>query len=454
LETWSSKQHGLKERFECLPFGSQIIIPELVFDPTKVDVYILPGHQVERKLHSIATLKSIYDFPPHVSWPSLIDIQRLHLRKQIQENISLVTLRDDTSSEPMIFKSSLNHFDYLYHELNQLLTLPPHPYTINPPTHLVTKKCRFGGKTGIVGFLLPYYTGGDLGKTLPHLAARNMLCLSDQFKWAKQITTTLLHVRTLGTYYSDLRPDNLLLSSSNDIIVIDFEQRGNWHSWLPPELRYIQYLQTLSAGVCSFGSSAHPSNDLLRIPSGAKSQFEALLQRSGRTMAPLSRAGFLEVVDHSNAWRALTSDEQESAVVFNLGKLLWCLFEGFGSLSGDFWGIPLNGPGLRFPDFRITPEAVRGLILDCTFGESEHWRQGPGVIMSNSKLLPSDKKLIADERTVVGLFKMWWQKELDDMQHHFETKAQVPTRPSLKEVSQRLEQIGDRLTDKVEIGIS
>jgi len=250
-----------------------------------------------------------------------------------------------------------------------------------------------------------------------------------------------LHIRDSGTYYSDLRPDNLLLSSSNDIIVIDFEQRGNWYSWLPPELRYIQYLQTLSAGVGRFGSPVHSSYTSFCIPDGARSCFEALLQRRDRTMAPLSRAGFLEVVDHSNAWRDLTPYEQESAMVFNLGKLLWCLFEGVGCLPGDFWGVPLSGLDLRFPDFSRTPDEVRSLIVDCTLGESEHWRQGPGVSMTNSRLVPSNEKLITDERTVVELFKKWWEKELDDMQSHFEAKVGFPTRPSLKEVSRRLELI-------------
>lgn len=443
----------MKDRFESLPFGSKIIIPELVPDPTKVEMYISPGHQVERKLYSLATLKSIYDLP-HASWPAIIDIQQLDLQKQIQDNISLVLLRDDPCSDLMIFKSSLNDFDYLYHELYQLLSLTPHQSTIHHPTHLVTKKCRFGGKVGVVGFILPYYAGGDLGKTLSHLAEINLLSLPDQFKWAKQVTASLLHVRDSGTYYSDLRPDNLLLSSSKDIILIDFEQRGNWYSWVPPEVRYIQYLQLLSAGVCRFMSTIHSSDTSLSIPTDIRPRFEALLQRSGRTMAPLSRSGFPEVVDHSNAWRALTLDEQESAMVFNLGKLLWCLFEGVGSLPGDFWGVPLSVSGLQFPEFRRTPEEARRLILDCTAGESEHWRQGPGVSIVDSRLVPSDKKLIADERTVVALFKKWWEKELEDMHCNFETKVRFPNRPSLKDVSQRLELICDRLRDGTEMRIS
>ena len=417
-------------------------------------MYISPGHQVERKLYSLATLQLIYNLPPHASWPATIDIQQLNLRKQIQDNISLVSLRDDPCSDLMVFKSSLNDFDYLYHELYQLLSLHPHQSTIHHPTHLVTKKCRFGGKVGVVGFLLPYYADGDLGKTLSHLAAMKMLSLSDQFKWARQVTASLLHVRDSGTYYSDLRPDNLLLSSSKDIILIDFEQRGNWYSWVPPEVRYIQYLQLLSAGVCRFRSPIHSSDTSLTIPTAVRSRFEALLQRSGRTMAPLSRSGFPEVVDHSNAWRALTPDEQESAMVSSLGKLLWCLFEGVGSLPGDFWGVPLSVPGLRFPEFRRTPEGVRRLILDCTVAESEHWMQGPGASIANSRLVPSDDKLIADERTVVRLFKRWWEKELEDMRFHFETEVRFPTRPSLEDVSQRLELVYDRLRDENEMRIS
>src|SRR5262249_1877873 len=101
-----------------------------------------------------------------------------------------------------------------------------------------------------------------------------------------------------------------------------------------------------------------------------------------------------------------------------------------------------------------TPEEARRLILDCTVGESEHWRQGPGASIANSRLVPNDEKLIADERTVVGLFKKWWEKELEDMHSHFETKVCFPTRPSLEDVSQRLELICDRLRDGIEMRIS
>ena len=71
-----------------------------------------------------------------------------------------------------------------------------------------------------------------------------------QIKWVKQIASALLHLRyACRTFYSDLRPDNVLLNCTEsgvleeDIVLIDFEQRGNWYEWCAPEIRYRMYVE-------------------------------------------------------------------------------------------------------------------------------------------------------------------------------------------------------------------
>ena len=139
LEHWISNDHALRERFEFLPFGSRIIIPALVPDPTEAEIYISPGHDIERKLLSLDSLKLLWDFPSSI-WPSVIDIHRLHLHTQLKDSISLVSLNDVLSPEVMVFKSSIHSIDYLYDELHCLLSLPSHPNVLGPPIHLVSTK--------------------------------------------------------------------------------------------------------------------------------------------------------------------------------------------------------------------------------------------------------------------------------------------------------------------------
>jgi len=464
LENWSNKQDALKERFVSLPFGSRIVLPTLVPDPTDVEIYISPGHHIERKLLSLDSLKSMLDLPASI-WPVVIDIERLHLHKQIKDSISLVSLKDEPSLEFMVFKSCIHGIDYLYHELKQLLSLPPHPNILRSPTHLVSKKCKFGGKTGICGFLLPFYRSGALSDVLSRLAATDTVRLGDQFRWALQISSALEHIHYKGkTYYSDLRPDNILLSNlpvavdgvasdkdkEQHAVLIDFEQRGNCFSWLPPEIVYLQYLHTLSSSNCS-NTSSTPSP----VPNSAKTHFAALLQRTGYSLAPLSRAGFPSLVDHSNAWRALGPAQQESAMVFTLGKLLWCIFECVGSIANDPWRATLSGSDIQFPEFRQTPRSLRALVVECTAGASEHRGRFPRLVRNGEMVFPVQGGVGTGEKAVLEIAKAWWKEEIEDMEMFFggggvgtmETSSLVSNgeplflRPSLKEVRSRLEGI-------------
>ncbi|KAM0268545.1 hypothetical protein ACHAQH_009951, partial [Verticillium albo-atrum] len=44
---------------------------------------------------------------------------------------------------------------------------------------------------------------------------------------------------------SDLRPDNVLLDDKDNVVLCDFEQRGNWHEWSAPEVLFRQYMENI-----------------------------------------------------------------------------------------------------------------------------------------------------------------------------------------------------------------
>ena len=121
---------------------------------------------------------------------------------------------------------------------------------------IVTKKCLFGGKKGVCGFVMEYHPLGSLRSALPARQMTKTLQLQDQFKWALQIVSLLIRLNSSAKiFYPDLRPENLL-NNDNNIVLVDFEQRGGWHPCGPPEVCYLKYLQTLCAPTGN--STSHP----------------------------------------------------------------------------------------------------------------------------------------------------------------------------------------------------
>jgi hypothetical protein len=114
-----------------------------------------------------------------------MDISTLQLVRQLQDSTSLVKITTQGSpQEAIVFKTLSDSPKYLYHELKVLLSIPSHQNIISRPLRLVTKACRFGGKTGVVGFTLPYHRQGSLRDILPFRRIHQTLHLHDQVKWA------------------------------------------------------------------------------------------------------------------------------------------------------------------------------------------------------------------------------------------------------------------------------
>ena len=120
----------------------------------------------------------------------------------------------------------------MYSELNILLSMDPHPNIVSRLLYLVGKKCRLGSNVGICEFILEYHPLGN---------ARDEV---DQFRWARQITSALIHIRDGPSgFYSNLKLDNILLAcrkNNLDAILIDFEQCSGSYAWSPPEINYLE----------------------------------------------------------------------------------------------------------------------------------------------------------------------------------------------------------------------
>ncbi|KAK1780601.1 hypothetical protein QBC45DRAFT_408387 [Copromyces sp. CBS 386.78] len=484
LQAWtqSSQQgdnkHSLAEVYRNLPFGSRIILENLEFDIRDIKITIAQTFHLEGQLLGLSKLGAQLGLPQD-SLPEPIDIFRLRIVRQLTESVCLVCMEDDDNGKAIatdaangtgakkeilwILKALTSGTKYLYTELRNLLQMPPHPHIISRPVRLVTKQCQFGGKNAVVGFMIPYHPAGGLRDTLPLLRIHGHLTLKDQLRWAIQLAHGLLHVIDQGQmYYPDLRLDNILLSETGDIVMVDFEQRGLWCEFGAPEVNALEYVRILA------NDSLLEDNDPdLSIPKEITEKYAALLTRE------LPDWEALEICENYSqrpegytsfniAWLCLSKAEQESAVAYMLGRVLWCIFEGqSGPDKAAFWQSYAREPDLQFPEMRYTPVELRGLVDECTRGRRDVLstlvtRQGSKLVLLREKDTQGSSANVeeGEEEKVLEVARKWWTAEVNaaedflQMRHEMKERGEWNEnyfgRPSLREVISRMEDIQRR----------
>ncbi|KAL9110185.1 MAG: hypothetical protein Q9227_005245 [Pyrenula ochraceoflavens] len=471
IERWSAKDPDFQSQYASLPFGSKIVIDNLHADLAQMDIHLVRTYDVEQSLHSLTSLQSMWSLTQSL-YPPTIDLSGLRFHSQPHEAITLVHLPPPHSpSELYVFKSLTRSQKYLYHELYTLLTMPLHPHLVPLPLYLVTRHCLFGGKIGVAGFILPYYSHGTLHSLLS--SGCDIPCRA-VLRWIRQLASVLLHIAAASPagFYPDLKPDNILLipprnwSSASppslfdfDILLIDLELRGGFPSFTPPEVLHLENMLTISSRlttcpkvhskcVALLKSFFPPDNFLVPPPKeDTKYKFEG------------NERGF------SLAWRSLgIRSRWEKAMVFMLGKVMWCLGEGRETLGcgigvemlreeqGDCWRRDAdderecNGlhnhddgeqePRIRkrrpgFPEFRVTPKELRPLIEACTAGAPEWEGRRRAVELRGGRIMPvhdsivcssTDGNFNGDDDNDAGyrmtaadtqkLAKEWWREEV------------------------------------------
>ncbi|EAQ93635.1 hypothetical protein CHGG_01870 [Chaetomium globosum CBS 148.51] len=172
---------------EAMPFGSRIIFEALNFDIHKTKISVVPTYYVERQLLGVSRLDESLGVAPGLL-PKAVDVGSLKILRVLYESVCLVRMPnhgpDNKNDSLWIFKALASSTKYLFVELRNLLQMEPHPNVISRPDYLVTKRCLFGGKTAVVGFLLPFHEPGSVRDTLPLLRIHNRLSLEQQVKWA------------------------------------------------------------------------------------------------------------------------------------------------------------------------------------------------------------------------------------------------------------------------------
>jgi len=466
LQLWTAQRNSsgaesLSDMHKNHPFGSRIIFENLDLDVRKIKITIAPTYYLEKQLLSLSRLPSTLKISPDIL-PATVDIFNLSTVQQLHDSVCLVRIRSNNGHQTQphaqdpeklwILKALTSGTKYLYAELRNLLQLDPHPHIICRPEYLVTKYCRFGGKTGVVGFLIPYHPRGSLRDILPLLRIHGQLKLETQLKWAAQLASAVLHVRERGRiFYPDLRLDNVLLSDTDDIMMVDFEQRGVWCEFAAPEVNALEYTRILASDdalsqdsepTISEDTRNHYAEHLSRMLPG----WEALQDSEEYSELPHGYDSY------NVPWQCLDAVEQEAAEVYMLGRVLWCIFEGQSAPQyAAVWQSYKREPDFEFPEFRRTPPALRDLINRCTRGRRDvlsHLitRRGSKLVLRASP--PGE---MGDAAEVLRVAREWWLNEVkasdaflqmrDEMKEGGQWSGNYFERPSLKEVAASLEEI-------------
>ena len=441
LDHWSAQQLGFQKQYLSKPFGSQILITQVSasLDEMAEGMHLIPNHAVEQAMQSIESLSRMWAGElPESAWPPTLNWEELRFHTQLHEAITLVEIPSrGVVGQMMVFKSLIRDQRYMYNELKMLLTVSPHPNIVPRPAYIVTKRGRFGGKRGICGFVMEYFHIGSLTHHLSGAKADPQpdMALDQRFRWSRQITEAFIHINTThpAGFYPDLKPDNIVLRPSEsepgmlDVVLLDFEQRGGWYSWSPPEILYAEYLEALASGLEQREEYQHTYDEVLDLLEAYIPGWAPSMQKDGYRNAI---GGF------SAPWRMLLQQRKEHgardlerAQVFMLGKLLWCIFEGEPlvrcgidrELLSENCGeeeIPL-----RFPEFRRTPKELRDLVRRCTQGAPE-WTEEkrPFVMVQDGKLVAVGE---ANGRSVQEVCRRHWTAEVQRAMRFIRKRIQL-----------------------------
>jgi hypothetical protein len=458
LTYWSNQRPNFKLEYESLPFGSKIIVGSLHSDVSKMKFDLVPDLTTERSWLSMDAFADEVSMPVEHLSSMAVSWQSLELLSHPHENISIVRITGQRDVS-FIFKALVEDTHYMYHELRLLLSMESHPNIIARP-HSIVLKDRLDSVPGIAGFLLNLYPGPTLQQRLQ--VGHTAFEMNDKVAWSCQLVSALLHVRTQPPgYFPDFKPNNIVFTSSEDgdnsfkkPVLLDFEQRGTWYTWAPPEVRYTEYLELLA---------------LTSTETSVRERYGSLLKKAFPHWSPTHKNRYLrDAKDGFNlAWTCLEPYYRSKAQMYAFGKVLWCIFEGCPSPDG-----PQNVESFledfrqdqQFPEFRLSPPVIQRLIRRCTAGASEWGSRRPGVVRDGERIVPWGKEGCAVTACETqDAATRWWHEELslaeEFVRHQYvrfendrgavpehvaKLREDVRQRPSLEEVEKELATLLDQ----------
>lgn len=465
LAHWSGGTEGFEQIYVGLPLGSAIVLQKMDPDPTRLDFVIAPNTSDAASGRFLTATelvgmwkRSEADMPPSVPY------NNLRLIRYLESDVMLVSLtRSDESTELLAFKARRKPHT-VYHELKILLQLPSLETIIPPPRYLVTFESGSDQPPLVCGFLTTFIEGGSLNVRLPELRRQGLLKTEHQLSLLTDITSTLIKIsESPASFYSDLRLDQIVLSKDaagkERAVFLDFEQSRNLYNWTAPEMYKMEWIAEL-------GSPLYFRSD--DLPEDVTERYGRLLDRileaRGHTLATQPRRYDNPALGWYWPWLTSTPAERESAMVYMLGKVLWCVFEGRGDADIVLGRSSPEEAEQRFPDFVRTHPRMRRLIERCTAGARE-WIDGPiKVYRRDGVVYPLGMTGLGGEREATAgetqeAIRAFWRDEMRKAEEFAEARMRWDAgraeegdremlhhldRPRLREVLAELEAFGAR----------
>lgn len=479
LQAWTEK-HGrdkIRELYYESPFGSRLVFGNLPMKVEDVDIQVRYHWDLESHYNTVDELMKMWEGQVNIkSVPPSIDIYDLVFVQQLHDSVCVVRYRQDSGfskegskqEELWVLKALTSSVKFMYHELRVLLTMPAHPNIISSPVRLVTKATRMNKKrTVVVGFLMPFHSGGGLRDELPLFRVNHLLKIQDQIRWARDICSGMLHIRSQAhTYYPDLRLDQIVFpADKKGPIIVDMEQRGVWCEFGAPEVNAIDYIMALSIDDEEEDEDEEKEEDTAARSEIGSRGSRPSRQRS-RDMMHRLLPNYRKLCNpddyydsppmgYNIPWICLNWNEQEYAAVYMLGRLLWCIFEGMSAPQrGAIWQSYHNEPDFEFPEFRCTPPELRRLIDQCTRGRRSQLsnyvvRMGSKIVLRED---PSGHGSPAQIRSVAKDFWLnevrWAEEFLLDRERQIKQGTWDDNhfgRPTLAEIDEALEALQSKV---------
>ncbi|CEI68040.1 hypothetical protein FVEN_g12901 [Fusarium venenatum] len=342
LTNWSNSR-TFRQLLKRITIGSTIHISSISVPEKGAAMWLAPNLALQERyltLHRLSSLWASYslDLPP------VLDIQQIQTVRRLHDSVSLVT----TPNEPLVvFKGAVSVISRMYHELRELLRMPHHPNVIGKPRYIVTREIQGVEESVVCGFILDFHSGGTLLDRLSYPSQYPPITIKDKLKWIRQILQALQHIHCPGgSFYPELRLENIVLSDNNDIILVDLEQFGGPERWLHPRLGRIN-------------EAIHDTWEHSRVNPCSMSPSIFYSNPTAGYMLPFARSSDLQRQTFEN---------------YSLAKVMWCIFEEQTNSSTRLDDNSTLHPGvtqIMFPQFVKTPEKMKYWIWLCTRSSRE-----------------------------------------------------------------------------------
>lgn len=447
LRHWSAGIEDFDQSYRSLPYGSRIVVENLSIALDEVRIHVIPARKLVRRFLGREELSDLWSLSMS-ELPDCVPLEELELKTQIHSNVSLVAASNRSTGRLWALKTNVKNPNQFYHELRTLIKLPPHPNIISRPEYLIEGPGDTPHLPKVYGFLTEYYPLGNLGHVMREKRETNGLTLDLQLHWSTQLVSALQWIqKSTARYYSGIKLDNIICVTERWIKIIDLEQSGNWATFTAPEIHYVNQIQWLY--------------ESRYLPEEKREKYRRRLLIHLPDRQEVSPIYSNPPQGYFDTWNTLSPEGQDSAMVYALGKTIWCIFEGWSHLKNfcdEDWDEPC---GWEFPECRSTPLRIQELIRDCTQG-SPMWDRDhlAGLVRVGDEVYPRGLTGIHGERaasaTETVLFaKDYWMQEVKRMEDYLDVKERwhskctsdsdlvvlgFTKRPSMNQVAERLHQ--------------